>query len=260
MVLFPVHSLLHPNGVVYCPGFFGVLLRFAVLQYSVMETGTIFVNWVVPVFVAYLLGSVSWSYVIGRVARGVDMTQVGDARIGAAFSARRLGLGWGILVGGLDFAKGAAAVALPLAMGLPDLSAFLAALAVVAGHNWSVFLGFKGGRGAAASFGVLAVVAAVPLAAGGLILALPHYLTRRSLFVLGMRRTTFLFAIWMGIVSLATWLDLGVGFLPDFPWSLEDSPLLACLPLPLLALNLMKRGQHTGEPAVWSRLPDRRVN
>ncbi len=99
------------------------------------------------IVLAYCLGSISWAYLIGRFARGVDMTEVGNGRIGAAFAMRKLGFGWGISVGVLDFVKGALAVIMALALEVPIIATFLSGMAVVAGHNWSVFLGFKGGGG-----------------------------------------------------------------------------------------------------------------
>jgi acyl-phosphate glycerol 3-phosphate acyltransferase len=195
---------------------------------------------IAAVAAAYLLGSISWAYVIGRFVRGVDMTEVGDARIGAAFSMRRLGFGWGLLVGFLDFSKGAISVGIPLVLGLPELSVFLSGVAVVAGHNWSVFLGFKGGRGAAASFGVLAVLAIVPVLIGGAILALPYYWTRRSLFVRALRRTTLFFGIWMALISIVISVDAGLGILPATGWAKETLPATIALPPCLLVLNVLK--------------------
>jgi glycerol-3-phosphate acyltransferase PlsY len=200
---------------------------------------------VAVIVLAYLLGSISWAYVIGRLARGIDMTEVGDGRIGASFSIRRLGFGWGIAVGLLDFLKGAVAVGIALALSLPVIVVLLCGIAVVAGHNWSAFFGFRGGRGAASTFGILAVLTLPALLAGCVVIALPFILTRGTIFIRGILRTTFLFAILMILTSLFIWIDTASGFLPDVPWIYQPSAAIALLPFLLLVLNVAKRSEES---------------
>jgi glycerol-3-phosphate acyltransferase PlsY len=200
---------------------------------------------VAVIVLAYLLGSISWAYVIGRLARGIDMTEVGDGRIGASFSIRRLGFGWGIAVGLLDFLKGAVAVGIALALSLPVIVVLLCGIAVVAGHNWSAFFGFRGGRGAASTFGILAVLTLPALLAGCVVIALPFILTRGTIFIRGILRTTFLFAILMILTSLFIWIDTVSGFLPDVPWIYQPSAAIALLPFLLLVLNVAKRSEES---------------
>ena len=195
----------------------------------------------VAVILAYLLGSISWALIVGRLARGIDMTEVGDGRIGAAFSIRKLGFGWGLTVGVLDFVKGAVAVGIPMVLGLPIIPILLCGLAVVAGHNWSVFFGFRGGRGAASTFGLLVILALPALLMGCLIVALPFYFTRGIMYIRGMLRTTLMFAVIMALTSIFVLIDAASGFLPDVPWMQEPSVWVAALPLALLALNVAKR-------------------
>jgi glycerol-3-phosphate acyltransferase PlsY len=116
----------------------------------------------------------------------------------------------------------------------------LCSAAAVAGHNWSVFFRFKGGRGAATTFGILAVMAFPALLAGCAVIAIPFYMTRGTMFIRGMRRTTLLFGILMLVVSVLIGIDLASGFLPDLPWISEPSFLAVALPIPLLVLNLLK--------------------
>jgi glycerol-3-phosphate acyltransferase PlsY len=200
---------------------------------------------VAVIVLAYLLGSISWAYVIGRLARGIDMTEVGDGRIGASFSIRRLGFGWGIAVGLLDFLKGAVAVGIALALSLPVIVVLLCGIAVVAGHNWSAFFGFRGGRGAASTFGILAVLTLPALLAGCVVIALPFILTRGTIFIRGILRTTFFFAILMILTSLFIWIDTVSGFLPDVPWIYQPSAAIALLPFLLLVLNVAKRSEES---------------
>ncbi len=195
----------------------------------------------IAVGAAYFLGSISWAYVIGRLAYGIDMTEVGNGRIGTAFAIWRLGWGWGIVVGVMDLLKGVAAVALALVLEVPIIVALLSGLAAVAGHNWSVFLGFRGGRGAATSFGVLAVLAPLAVLLATAVMAAPFLMTRRSPFLDGIRRTTLLFGLFLLVVSLILWLDIALVFMPAVPWWPGVSPLMAALPLCLLILNLAGR-------------------
>jgi len=72
-----------------------------------------------------------------------------------AFTYRRVGLLGAIIVGIIDVSKGAVAVLLAQGLGLPLPVVLLTGLVVVVGHNWSVFIGFKGGKGALTTYGVL---------------------------------------------------------------------------------------------------------
>ncbi len=198
---------------------------------------------IITVVVAYCLGAISWAYVIGRWVANIDMTEVGDGRIGTAFAIRRLGIGWGITVGVLDFLKGVAATALPLMLDLSIIVVLVAGLAVVVGHNWSVFLGFKGGRGAATSFGVLAVLALLPMLITAAIMVFPYLKTRRSTFIRGLRRTTLLYGIFLIIVAVILGLDTGLKVIPGLPWLSEVPLVVVALPPGLLLLNLAGRPQ-----------------
>lgn len=102
---------------------------------------------------AYLIGSIPFSYLIAR-ARGVDLKRVGSGNVGATNVARSVGLPYGVLAFLLDWGKGV--VAAGWALG-GDLPLWLSAFAVV-GHNWSPFLGFRSGKGVATTLGVLVVL------------------------------------------------------------------------------------------------------
>ena len=112
--------------------------------------------------VAYLLGSIPSAYLIGRWMKGIDLRKAGDGRLGAAVTYRRVGLFGSVIVSIIDLGKGAAAVLLAQALGLPLVVTVTAGLAVVVGHNWSLFLHFKGGKGALATYGVLLVLMVWP--------------------------------------------------------------------------------------------------
>jgi len=106
------------------------------------------------VFLSYLLGSVSFAYLVSRRLRGIDIRVVGSRNAGAANTFRQVGVAAGFAVLAADALKGAAAVYLPVLLGAPDWTVFFTAIAVVAGHNWSAFLGLRGGKGVATVLGI----------------------------------------------------------------------------------------------------------
>ena len=110
----------------------------------------------IAILLSYLLGSIPFSQIIARLAKGIDLRKVGSRNVGGNNLIANAGAGWGLLGGGLDAAKGAAAMWLTSQLGVPYPASLLAALFVVAGHNWSVWLGFRGGKGLATAFGGLA--------------------------------------------------------------------------------------------------------
>lgn len=107
------------------------------------------------VVVAYLLGSIPSAYLIGRWFKGLDFREAGDGRMGAALTYRRVGLIGSMVVFCMDAGKGMAAVLIAKVLGLPLAVIVVVALAAVVGHNWSLFLRFKGGKGALVTLGVL---------------------------------------------------------------------------------------------------------
>lgn len=118
---------------------------------------------------AYVTGSVPFGRIVGKVVRGIDVSRVGSGNIGATNVARALGVKWGVVTLVLDVLKGCGPVAVAYLMfcgeeGLAcEWVASLAGVAAVAGHQFSVFEGFQGGKGVATALGVYLVTC--PLAA-----------------------------------------------------------------------------------------------
>ena len=119
---------------------------------------------IVCVVAAYLLGATPFAYLAGRVLKGIDIRKFGSGNVGATNVLRTLGKAPGIAVLLLDMAKGVLAVTvLPMiAMRFmspempvsPELLKVLCGIAAIAGHIWTVFLRFKGGKGVATTVGV----------------------------------------------------------------------------------------------------------
>jgi glycerol-3-phosphate acyltransferase PlsY len=178
------------------------------------------------VIAAYLLGSIPSAYIVGRLLRGVDIREVGDGRLGMAFTYRRVGLLGAIILGVMDVSKGAAAVLLAQGLRLPLPAVLVAGLAVVFGHNWSVFLGFKGGKGALTTYGVLVTLMCwqffIALALAGVL----YFFTHKSGISTG---------VLFGLLSVLYWFTGGVVLLSILP-------LLISLPMVLKHIFMPKVG------------------
>ncbi|WP_370519815.1 glycerol-3-phosphate 1-O-acyltransferase PlsY [Deinococcus sp. AJ005] len=107
--------------------------------------------------VSYVIGSVPAASWLAR-SRGVDIRKVGSGNSGATNVLRSLGKGPALLVAMFDILKGALAVWLARALGLPPEWVGLCGVAAVIGHNFSPFLSFRGGKGAATTFGTIAAL------------------------------------------------------------------------------------------------------
>ena len=111
---------------------------------------------------AYIIGSVPTAYIFGRVLKGIDIREYGSGNVGATNVFRVIGKGPGIIALIIDIMKGFIS-ATYLASGFmylapvtrPELYRILVGLSVIAGHNWTILLRFKGGKGVAASAGVV---------------------------------------------------------------------------------------------------------
>ena len=126
--------------------------------------------------IAYLLGSIPFSYILGKQVKGIDLRDYGSGNLGATNVFRNLGPWWGGLCLFLDMAKGAGAVILmsilvaawpesePTPLHLPpDIYRILAGFLAAIGHTFSPFIGFKGGKGVATTAGAFVVLEPFPI-------------------------------------------------------------------------------------------------
>jgi len=188
---------------------------------------------VVAIIAAYLLGSVPFAFLIAR-AHGKDLRAIGSGNIGATNLARAVGRKWGYLCFALDVLKGLAPVALAGAvLGVQDSPVHLSlwllvGIAAILGHVFPVYLGFKGGKGVATSFGValglwpyFTLCALIALAVWVAVVLIWHYVSLASICA----AVAFPFALVLGILALPNW------HAPDL-WPL----LVAALAIPLLVI------------------------
>lgn len=161
-------------------------------------------NEAVAVVAAYLLGSIPFAYLAGRM-KGVDIRTVGSKNVGATNVFRTLGRGIGLAVMALDIAKGLVAVL--LAKGITDpYWDIAAAAAAILGHVFPVWLRFTGGKGVATAGGTILALTPIP-----------------ALIVL---------VIWFVVVALTRYVSLGsilaaVAFPPLLLAFREPWPLVA---------------------------------
>ncbi len=111
---------------------------------------------------AYLIGSIPTAYILGRLIKGIDIRRFGSGNIGATNTFRVMGKAPGLVVLAIDILKGFICVSYIADLFLyispaarPELYKVLVGLATITGHNWTVFLKFKGGKGVATSAGVV---------------------------------------------------------------------------------------------------------
>lgn len=142
------------------------------------------IEYAVVVIVSYLIGSIPSGLILGKL-RGIDVREYGSGNIGTTNVLRTLGKRFGAIVMVADLLKGVVAILLArYVIGTPA-GEMAAALAVVAGHDWSLYLNFKGGRGVATSAGALFVMAPLVAVAGVVmfvaIVALTRYVSLGSM-------------------------------------------------------------------------------
>ena len=168
---------------------------------------------------SYLLGSIPFGYLAGRLA-GADIQQAGSGNIGATNVVRVLGKGYGYPVFALDVLKGFAAVKIsmlmaagrPLEWNSPEIFGILAAMCSVLGHLYPPWLKFKGGKGVATSAGALLGLAPVATLIG--------------------------VAIWVIVFCLTRYVSL--------------ASITAAVVLPIVILVIRSQDQNKGKPLIYS--------
>ncbi len=160
------------------------------------------ISGLVATVAAYLLGSVPTGYIVTRRLTGKDIRRLGSGNVGANNIYHEVGKRAGAVVGVIDFLKGIAAVALAhwlvgVPFFQPDFIVLGAAVAVIVGQMWPVFLGFRGGNGLGTSIGVIGALLPVEmLVAVGL----------AAVFVAMSRNLIFALNLSLLLLPVATWI------------------------------------------------------
>lgn len=185
-------------------------------------------HWLGLIAGSYLLGSLSFGLLAVRLLRRVDIRRVGSGNPGATNVMRAAGRWPALVVLLLDIGKGIVPVRIARAFGAPSEVAAAAALAVIVGHVFPLFFGFRGGKGVATGFGAL--LSLFPLA-GGLALVIFLALVISTRFVS------------LGSVVAALALPLFAWLAGRLGWS--RAPSGAALALTVLAVAVVAL-RHSG--------------
>jgi glycerol-3-phosphate acyltransferase PlsY len=127
--------------------------------------------------VAYLLGAIPFSVLISKF-KGVDLRTIGSGNFGATNVYRALGLKYALLVFLLDAFKGALPVWYAMTLFPSPIIHILIGFTAIFGHTFSLFLGFKGGKGVATAAGVFAVLSPIPFGVTFLVVIALIFMTR----------------------------------------------------------------------------------
>jgi glycerol-3-phosphate acyltransferase PlsY len=172
---------------------------------------------------SYLVGSVPTAFLIGKLAKGIDIRQYGSGNVGATNVVHHVGKRWLVPLGILElFVKGASPIWIgQFLLGLDRSSAALviAPLLAITGHNWSVYIRFQGGRGIAVAIGTLLALAPLLLTAfAGVALA-----------------------GWAVTRSAGVWVLISLALLPLWGVVVKEPNVVIWYCMGLLALVILKR-------------------
>jgi acyl phosphate:glycerol-3-phosphate acyltransferase len=196
----------------------------------------------------YLLGAIPFGKIIAQMAAKIDITQRGSKNIGATNVARELGLKWGLLTLCLDVLKGLVPVLVFAAASAKGDMASEMALAVVSlcpllGHQFSVFMGFRGGKGVATALGIYLALSPISCVLGLFV------------FLLMMLKWDF--------VSLASMVSAGA--IPIFLTLFHQPKPLVLASVIMAALIYFKHGENVfrlvkGKERKWKQRNDQVKN
>jgi len=176
------------------------------------------------ILIAYFLGAIPFSHLIARWRAGINIREHGEGNVGARNVYHVVGPIWGVLAGVLDAGKGLAAYLVAARLALHPTTVLACGFAAPLGHNFSPFLGFRGGKGVATTMGFL--LGFQPLAAlTGAVLVVAAFLLTRDLnkaLVLGIPGVIlsppfFGAPLWTVPYILSLFLSLAVKKIIDLP-------------------------------------------
>jgi glycerol-3-phosphate acyltransferase PlsY len=195
------------------------------------------------VVLAYLIGSIPFSFLIVKLVTHKDVRRVGSGNVGATNAMRAGGKAVGIAALLLDVAKGVAAVLIARRLGASPGVVGAAAVAVVLGHCYPVWLRFQGGKGAATSAGAMGALA--PPAMAMSLIAFLVVVSWKRYVSLGSILAASLFPLFIYASQRLGWED------PD-PWLLLAGVLIALVVVVKHRPNLERLRQGT-EPRLGER-------
>jgi glycerol-3-phosphate acyltransferase PlsY len=213
---------------------------------------------------AYLVGSVPTAYLIGKLAKGIDIRKYGSGNVGGSNLVSHVGK-WSLVPLGLFevFIKGALPVLIGqhlLGLERASTQLLIAPLLAIAGHNWPVFLKFQGGRGVAVLSGTLLALAPLLLAAFVVVFVAGWLVTRSSgVWVLVSLGLLPVWAIIIGEPSMISWYCIGALTLVVLKRLLSNcGPFPQEVPRKKVLFNRLFRDRDVDDRADWIwRVPGR---
>ena len=165
-----------------------------------MDKSVIWILWAVG---AYLVGSIPFGFLVGKM-RGKDIRTLGSKNIGATNVYRTVGKPWGILAFLCDFLKGFLPTLAAQKFGNADWLPLMVGILTVAGHMWTCFMKFKGGKGSATGFGMLVALTPVlvltAFAVWVVVMLVSHYVSLGSIVAAAF----LMVVVWL---PLSDWVD-----------------------------------------------------
>ena len=198
----------------------------------------------IAIVCGYIIGSFPSAYIAGRLRKGIDIRKVGTQNMGTMNVLYQVGVVEGISVLLLDMAKGVLAILLARWLGATTLIQFCTAAAAVIGHNFPIFLKFRGGKGGATSLGILLFL--IPK-------AIPFYIGILIISLVFTRNLTFSYGVALGCFPLVAWLIYDSAALTVF--SIAILLFIAVNNVPGI-MKVIREGWHSA--IIRTSLKDRR--
>lgn len=168
----------------------------------------------IALIAAYLIGSVSFSFLIAKKVAGIDIRKHGSGNAGATNTLRVVGKGAALLVFALDILKAMFAVGIGYVLTKDATVMYGCGFAAIIGHNWPIFFQFRGGKGVATTIGATAIMVFFPALIVGVIAILSIVVTRyvslgSIIFAVGLP-----FSVWLaGEPASFVWISVGIAIL-----------------------------------------------
>ncbi len=138
-------------------------------------------NMIIAVIVSYLIGSIPFGYLAGKIVKGIDIRTTGSGNVGATNVFRSVGKTAGVVVLLADALKGVLAVMIAtkiIPQPYTETLRIVSGVTAICGHNWTIFLKFKGGKGVATSTGVMLTLAPWATLTGLIVFVLAVFISR----------------------------------------------------------------------------------
>ena len=180
------------------------------------------------IIIGYLLGGFPTAYIVAKLRKGIDIREVGVRNMGAGNTIREIGKLEGAVVAIVDIGKGTAVIYIALALGVSLPWVLGAGVAALIGHSFPVYIGFRGGQGAATIIGIFFALTPEAMAITLIPLAVVLYLTKdtfASIFVIS-------------------------PVLPALIWVFESSLILAVYALGVIAFVIYRNKHRLNEIKV----------